>query len=32
MREVRAFVGDAEPHDDMTMVVLKVDEEADVAA
>ena len=25
LREVRAFVGDAEPHDDMTMVVLKVD-------
>jgi phosphoserine phosphatase RsbU/P len=24
VREVRAFVGDAEPHDDMTMVVLKV--------
>jgi len=24
LREVRAFVGDAEPHDDMTMVVLKV--------
>jgi serine phosphatase RsbU (regulator of sigma subunit) len=23
VREVRAFVGDAEPHDDMTMVVLK---------
>jgi len=26
LREVRAFVGDAEPHDDMTMVVLKVGE------
>jgi sigma-B regulation protein RsbU (phosphoserine phosphatase) len=25
VREVRAFVGDAEPHDDMTMIVLKVD-------
>ncbi len=25
LREVRAFVGDAEPHDDMTMVVLRVD-------
>jgi serine phosphatase RsbU (regulator of sigma subunit) len=24
LREVRAFVGDAEPHDDMTMVVIKV--------
>jgi len=24
LREVRAFVGDAEPHDDMTMVVMKV--------
>jgi sigma-B regulation protein RsbU (phosphoserine phosphatase) len=24
LREVRAFVGDAEPHDDMTMVVLKI--------
>ncbi len=28
LREVRAFVGDAEPHDDMTMIVIKVDEEA----
>jgi serine phosphatase RsbU (regulator of sigma subunit) len=26
VREVRAFVGDAEPHDDMTMIVLKVGE------
>jgi sigma-B regulation protein RsbU (phosphoserine phosphatase) len=26
LREVRAFVGDAEPHDDMTMIVLKVGE------
>jgi phosphoserine phosphatase RsbU/P len=25
VREVRAFVGDAEPHDDMTMVVLKLE-------
>jgi len=25
LREVRAFVGDAEPHDDMTMVVLKLE-------
>lgn len=25
LREVKAFVGDAEPHDDMTMVVLKFD-------
>ena len=25
IREVRAFVGDAEPHDDMTMVVIKID-------
>jgi serine phosphatase RsbU (regulator of sigma subunit) len=24
LREVKAFVGDAEPHDDMTMVVLKL--------
>ncbi|MEO7192577.1 MAG: PP2C family protein-serine/threonine phosphatase [Vicinamibacterales bacterium] len=24
LREVKAFVGDAEPHDDMTMVVLKI--------
>jgi hypothetical protein len=24
IREVRAFVGNAEPHDDMTMIVLKV--------
>jgi sigma-B regulation protein RsbU (phosphoserine phosphatase) len=28
VREVKAFVGDAEPHDDMTMVVLKVGEGA----
>jgi sigma-B regulation protein RsbU (phosphoserine phosphatase) len=27
LREVRGFVGDAEPHDDMTLVILKVDEE-----
>src|SRR5580765_8121864 len=26
VREVRAFVGDAEPHDDMTMIILKVGE------
>ncbi|MEO8483663.1 MAG: SpoIIE family protein phosphatase [Acidobacteriota bacterium] len=25
LREVRTFVGDAEPHDDMTMVVLKIE-------
>ena len=25
LREVKAFVGDAEPHDDMTMVILKID-------
>ena len=25
VREVKAFVGDAEPHDDMTMVVIKID-------
>ena len=25
VRDVRAFVGDAEPHDDMTMVVIKVE-------
>jgi serine phosphatase RsbU (regulator of sigma subunit) len=24
LREVKAFVGDAEPHDDMTMIVLKI--------
>jgi serine phosphatase RsbU (regulator of sigma subunit) len=24
LRDVRAFVGEAEPHDDMTMVVVKV--------
>ncbi|HKW02432.1 MAG TPA: SpoIIE family protein phosphatase [Vicinamibacterales bacterium] len=28
LREVKAFVGDAEPHDDMTMVVLKVRDDA----
>ena len=28
LRDVRAFVGDAEPHDDMTMVVLKLKEPA----
>jgi sigma-B regulation protein RsbU (phosphoserine phosphatase) len=27
VREVRAFVGEAEPHDDMTMIVVKIDEE-----
>jgi sigma-B regulation protein RsbU (phosphoserine phosphatase) len=27
VREVRAFVGDAEPHDDMTMVVMRIDHE-----
>jgi sigma-B regulation protein RsbU (phosphoserine phosphatase) len=27
LREVKAFVGDAEPHDDMTMVVIKIDAE-----
>ncbi len=26
LRDVRAFVGDAEPHDDMTMVVVKIEE------
>jgi serine phosphatase RsbU (regulator of sigma subunit) len=26
LREVKAFVGDAEPHDDMTMVVVKIGE------
>jgi len=29
---VKAFVGDAEPHDDMTMVVLKIEAEARSAA
>jgi sigma-B regulation protein RsbU (phosphoserine phosphatase) len=24
LREVKAFVGDAEPHDDMTMIILKL--------
>jgi serine phosphatase RsbU (regulator of sigma subunit) len=24
LRDVKAFVGDAEPHDDMTMVVIKI--------
>jgi sigma-B regulation protein RsbU (phosphoserine phosphatase) len=28
VRDVRAFVGTAEPHDDMTMVVIKIGEEA----
>jgi len=28
LREVRAFVGNAEPHDDMTMVVLKIGDRA----
>ncbi|MEZ5316568.1 MAG: SpoIIE family protein phosphatase [Vicinamibacterales bacterium] len=28
LRDVRAFVGDAEPHDDMTMIVIKVGEGA----
>ena len=28
LREVRAFVGEAEPHDDMTMVVVKVEADA----
>ena len=28
VRDVRAFVGDAEPHDDMTMVILKLGGEA----
>ena len=26
MREVEAFVGDADPHDDMTMILLKVED------
>jgi hypothetical protein len=26
LREISAFVGDAPQHDDMTMIVLKVDE------
>jgi len=29
LREVRAFVGEAEPHDDMTMVLLKIEEPAE---
>jgi sigma-B regulation protein RsbU (phosphoserine phosphatase) len=28
LREVRAFVGDAEQHDDMTMVVIKIEKDA----
>jgi len=28
VRDVKAFVGDAEPHDDMTMVVIKIGDEA----
>jgi len=28
LREVKAFVGTAEPHDDMTMVIVKMDEDA----
>jgi sigma-B regulation protein RsbU (phosphoserine phosphatase) len=28
LRDVKAFVGDAEPHDDMTMIVLKLSDEA----
>ena len=28
LREVEAFVGDADPHDDMTMILLKVEETA----
>jgi sigma-B regulation protein RsbU (phosphoserine phosphatase) len=28
VRDVKAFVGDAEPHDDMTMVVIKITGEA----
>jgi len=27
LRDVHAFVGEAEPHDDMTMVIVKVDQE-----
>jgi sigma-B regulation protein RsbU (phosphoserine phosphatase) len=27
LRDVKAFVGDAEPHDDMTMVVIKIDDQ-----
>jgi len=26
VRDVKRFVGDAEPHDDMTMIVLKLDD------
>ena len=32
LREVKAFVGDAEPHDDMTMVILKFEPEGPAAA
>jgi serine phosphatase RsbU (regulator of sigma subunit) len=31
LREVRAFVGDADPHDDMTMVVVKLGQRGGVA-
>jgi sigma-B regulation protein RsbU (phosphoserine phosphatase) len=32
VREVEAFVGDADPHDDMTMILLKVEEAAGAQA
>ena len=32
LREIAAFVGDAPQHDDMTMILVKVDEIGDAAA
>jgi serine phosphatase RsbU (regulator of sigma subunit) len=32
LREIEAFVGDAPQHDDMTMILLKVDEVAAAVA
>ncbi len=32
VREVEAFVGDADPHDDMTMILLKVEHQGVVDA
>jgi serine phosphatase RsbU (regulator of sigma subunit) len=32
VRDVKRFVGDAEPHDDMTMIVLRVDDLGEASA
>jgi len=32
LREIAAFVGDAPQHDDMTMILLKVDEVSEAVA